>query len=67
MRSENHSNLVSAGLAYQGMERRGYRLSSWVHLALHLLTLLAAFHFTWPAFGVAVALYLVVGVNVNLS
>ncbi|TQE00122.1 hypothetical protein C1H46_014232 [Malus baccata] len=38
-----------------------------VVLALHLLTLLAPFHFTWPAFWVAVALYFVVGVSVNLS
>ncbi|CAN6708055.1 unnamed protein product [Malus baccata var. baccata] len=38
-----------------------------VVLALHCLALFAPFHFTWPAFWVAVALYLVVGVSVNLS
>ncbi|XP_050136707.1 probable lipid desaturase ADS3.2, chloroplastic isoform X3 [Malus sylvestris] len=38
-----------------------------VVLALHCLALLAPFHFTWPAFWVAVALYFVVGVSVNLS
>nr|XP_028953650.1 palmitoyl-monogalactosyldiacylglycerol delta-7 desaturase, chloroplastic-like isoform X2 [Malus domestica] len=38
-----------------------------VVFSLHCLTLLAPFHFNWPAFWVAVALYFVVGVSVNLS
>ncbi|RXH67970.1 hypothetical protein DVH24_028117 [Malus domestica] len=48
---------------------RGWDIGSVVVvLALHCLALLAPFHFTtWPAFWVAVALYFVVGVSVNLS
>ncbi|XP_008230048.1 PREDICTED: palmitoyl-monogalactosyldiacylglycerol delta-7 desaturase, chloroplastic-like [Prunus mume] len=38
-----------------------------VVLSLHCLTLLAPFHFNWPAFWAAVALYFVTGVSVNLS
>ncbi|KAL6287300.1 hypothetical protein ACE6H2_011690 [Prunus campanulata] len=38
-----------------------------VVLGLHCLTLLAPFHFNWPAFWAAVALYFVTGVSVNLS
>ncbi|CAL9018609.1 unnamed protein product [Prunus brigantina] len=38
-----------------------------VFLTMHCLCVMAPFHFTWPAFWVAVALYVVTGVGVTLS
>ncbi|BFG30105.1 hypothetical protein CerSpe_163800 [Prunus speciosa] len=38
-----------------------------VFFSLHCLCVMAPFHFTWPAFWVAFALYLVTGLGVTLS
>ncbi|BBG99363.1 fatty acid desaturase 5, partial [Prunus dulcis] len=38
-----------------------------VFLTMHCLCVMAPFHFTWPAFWVAFALYVVTGVGVTLS
>ncbi|KAI5334836.1 hypothetical protein L3X38_024969 [Prunus dulcis] len=38
-----------------------------VFFSLHCLCVMAPFHFTWPAFWVACALYLVTGLGVTLS
>ncbi|PQQ12386.1 palmitoyl-monogalactosyldiacylglycerol delta-7 desaturase chloroplastic [Prunus yedoensis var. nudiflora] len=38
-----------------------------VFFILHCLCAMAPFHFTWPAFWVACALYLVTGLGVTLS
>jgi stearoyl-CoA desaturase (delta-9 desaturase) len=53
---------------FMGRQWNGVDIANIVTLtAIHVLSLLAPFHFTWSALWLAVALYFVTGVGVTLS
>ena len=60
--------VVQKPVYFLGRHWNGVNIASAFTLtAIHLLALLAPFHFTWSAFWLAVALYYVTGVGVTLS
>lgn len=70
-RSKNMARLlwvVQKPVYILGRQWNGVDIASVFTLtAIHLLALLAPFHFTWSAFWLAVALYYVTGVGVTIS